>query len=69
MHKKKVPERLWDNGLVWVIDTGNLYVSRSCYASAITTLEYITGETPSISEYLDSTFYDWVTYRVNSVLG
>ena len=34
-----------------------------------TPLEYITGETPDISEYLEFTFYDWVTYRANAGLG
>ena len=32
-------------------------------------MEYITGYTPDIREYLDLTFYDWVTYRTNAGLG
>ena len=67
--KNKVPERLWDYGLVWISKTGNLSVSSSRYASRRTPLEYITGVTPDISEYLDFTFYDWVTYRANDGLG
>ena len=63
MYKKKVPEQLCDYGLVWISDTGNLYVSRSCYESGRRPLGYITGETHKFSEYLDFTFYDWVTYR------
>ena len=69
MLKNKVPERLWDFGLVWVCETGNLSVSSSHYANGRTSLEYITGETPDISEYLDFTFYDWVTYHPNAGLG
>ena len=69
MHKNKVPERLWDYGLVWISETRNLYVSRSRYASCRTPLEYITLETPNISECLDFTFYDWVTYIANNILG
>ena len=57
MLKKKAPERLWNYGLVWISKTGNLSVSGSRYASGRTPLEYITGETPKISEYLDFTFY------------
>ena len=69
MLKNKVPEILWDYGLVWIIKTGNLSVSSSRYASGRTPLEYITGETPNIREYLDFTFYYWVTYRASAGLG
>ena len=67
--KNKVPERLWDYGLGWISKTGNLSISISRYSSGRTPLEYSTGETSDISEYLDFTFYDWVTYRVNYGLG
>ena len=50
-------------------DTGNLSVSSSKYASGRTAIEIVTGETPDISEYLDFSFYDWVTYRTNAGLG
>jgi hypothetical protein len=61
MIKKKVPRRLWDFGLVWICDTGNLSVSSSKYANGRTwSLEIVTGETPDISEYLDFSFYEWV---------
>ena len=69
MMKKKVPEQLWDYGLVWIAETGNLSVSSSRYANGRTSIEYITGKTPDISEYLDFTFYDWITYRANAGLG
>ena len=69
MHKNKVPELLWDYGLVWISRTGNLSVSSSRYVSGRTSLEYITGETPNISEYLDFIFYDLFTYHANARLG
>ena len=69
MMKKRVPRRMWDFGLVWVCDTGNLSVSSSKYANGRTAIEIVTGETPDISEYLDFSFYDWVIYRTNAGLG
>ena len=69
MTKKNVPPRLWDFGFIWTCETGNLSVSSSRYADGRTPIEIITGETPDISEYLDFSFYDWVTYRQNSGLG
>ena len=69
MTKQLVPQRFWDYGLVWICETGNISVSSSRYAGNRTSLEIITGETPDISEYLDFSFYDWVTYRSNAGLG
>ena len=69
MVKKKVPKRLWDYGFTWICETNNLSVSSSYYAQGRTALEFITGETPDISEYLDFSFYDLVTYRANAGLG
>ena len=69
MIRNKVPERLWDYELVWISETGNVSILSSRYASGRNLLEYITGETPDISEYLDFTFYDWVTYHANEGLG
>jgi hypothetical protein len=69
MKKMNVPHRLWDFGLIWICETGNLTVSSSRYANGRTPLEIITGETPDISEYLDFTFYDWVIYNNNAGLG
>ena len=69
MTKKQVPRRLWDYGLVWTCETGNLCVSSSRYAKKRSAIEMITGETPDISEYTDFGFYDWVTYHINAGLG
>ena len=69
MTKKVVPKRLWDYGLLWVCETGNLTVSSSRYANNRTGFEMISGGTPDISEYLDFRFYDWVSYWSNAGLG
>ena len=69
MLQNKAPERLWYYGLVWISNNGNLSVSISRYASGKTPLEDITGERLVISDYLNSTFYDLVTYRANAGLG
>lgn len=69
MMKKRVPRRLWDHGLIWICETGNLTVSSSRYANGRPALEIITGESCDISEYLDFSFYDWVIYHPNAGLG
>ena len=69
MIKNKVPKKLWDYGLIWVFETRNISVSISQYLSGRTPLEYISGETPDISEYLYFTFYDWISYRKNANLS
>jgi hypothetical protein len=69
MMRRKVPKRLWDYGLVWICETGNLSVSSSRYANGRTAIEMITGDTPDISEYTDFGFYDWIVYNNNAGLG
>jgi PAS domain-containing protein len=67
--KHDVPDRLWDYGIVYICETGNLTVNSSRYSGNRTPLEIITGDTPDISEYMDFGFYEWVTYRTNAGLG
>ena len=69
MRSAKVPARLWDYLIVWICETSNLSVSSTKYAGGRTPIEIITGDTPDISEYLDFSFYDWVSYRANAGLG
>ena len=69
MQKMRVPQRLWDFGLVWICETGNFIVSSSRYANGRSALEIITGETPDITEYLDFSFYGWCMHRTNAGLG
>ena len=54
---------------MWISETGNLAVSSSKYANGKTSIEIITSDTPDISEYIDFSFYDWVTYQSNTGLG
>ena len=67
--KKNVPDRLWDYGIDYICETGNLTTNSSRYSNGRVPLECITGETPDISEYMDFGFYDWVSYRSNAGLG
>jgi hypothetical protein len=60
MTKKNVSRRLWDYGISWVCETGNVIATSSRYADQRTPLEIITGETPDITKYLDFAIYDWV---------
>jgi len=69
MHKHNILRRLWDFVLAWVFETGNVTVSSSRYANGRTPLEHLTGETPDITEYLDFSPYEWVTYKQNACLG
>ena len=69
MTKKQVLRRLWDYGLVWTCETGNVCTSSSRYTNKRTAIEIITGKAPDISEYIDFGFYDWVSYRANAGLG
>jgi hypothetical protein len=39
------------------------------YLNGRTLIEYITGDTPDVSEFIDFGFYDWVIYWQNAGLG
>ena len=66
--KTNAPDRVWDYGISYLYETGNLTVNRSRYSNVRTPIECITGDTPDVSEYIDFGFYDWVMYRQNSGL-
>ena len=68
-NKLNIPDRLWDFGISYVAETGNVIATGSRYSKGRTPLEIVTGETPDITEYLDFSFYDWVTFRANAGLG
>ena len=61
-------DHLWDYGIMYVCETGNLTVNSPGYSNRQTPLDIITGETPEVSEYLDFGFYNRITYRTNSGL-
>jgi len=67
--KRNIPDRLWDFGISYVCETGNVIPTSSKYAKGRTPIECITGDTPDISEYTDFGFYDWVMFRNNAGLG
>ena len=67
--RKNVHERLWDYAVVWICEVMQQTVSSSRYANRRTPIELLTGETPDISEYLDFSFYDWVIFKVNVIIG
>ena len=69
MVKRGVPKRLWDYGLVWATETGNMTVNGSVSSHGQPPEQLITGEVPEISPYLEFDFYDWVEYRENAGLG
>ena len=66
---KNIPDRLWDFGLDYITETGNLTHNSSKWAGGRTPLEVIAGYTPDISEYADFGLWDWVTYKPNAGLG
>jgi hypothetical protein len=67
--KKIIPDRLWDFGISWVCETGNVTDNGSRFAKGRTPLEIISRVTPDITEHLDFGFYDWVKFRNNAGLG
>lgn len=64
--KRNVPDRIWDYGVTWVCETGNVTELGSRYAQKRTPIEQITGKTTNITEYLDFAFYDWVMFKSNA---
>ena len=69
MHRKRVPKRLWDYGLMWVSEVRVRTSTDATDLKGRTPLERITGDTVDISEYLDFGFYDWCWYHENAGLG
>ena len=67
--RRNVPDRLWDFGVRYVCETGNITVNSSKYSGERTPIEIITSDTPGISEHLDFGFYDLVTFRSNAGMG
>ena len=55
MHKKKVPERLWDLGLAY---ESELLLRMDCGRDRRTGYEEVTGDTVDISKWLDFEMYD-----------
>ena len=66
---KKVPHRLWDYGLKWVVEIIQRTTGLAGYLNYRTSLEEVTGKTPDILYYLDFSFYDWYWQKNNAGLG
>ena len=63
------PLKLWDYAIPYIARIMCLTASDSGKLNGRTPMEYITGETPDISEYLDFSFWDWVWYKENAGIG
>ena len=55
MNRKKVPQRLWDSGL---IVEGEIFSCISCGSNGRTGYEEVTGQTLDISEWINFEFYE-----------
>jgi len=64
-----IPDRLWDFGVTWICETGNVTANSSRYSKGKTPIEIITGEALNITEYSKFIFYDWVTSKNNAGVG
>ena len=52
-----------------MIPRGELMIALKIFNSLFIYLEYITGDTPDITEHSDFGFYNWVTFKQNAGLG
>ena len=62
------PRALWSYGLPHFAKLMQLTASNAANLNGRTPLEFVTGETPDISQYLDFGWYDWVWYKENAGL-
>ena len=64
--RKRVPEALWDYGLIWISETMSITHTSAGGLNGCIPITQVTGETADISEYLDFGFYDEVWYKDNA---
>ena len=69
MFRTYCPRRLWSYGYPFVAKIMQLTASHAGRLQGRTPLEYMTGETPDISEYLDFGWYDRVWFKEDAGLG
>jgi hypothetical protein len=67
--KKNPHPRMWDYGVKWTAQIMQRTAYLDPMGKCITPLEWLTGETPDISEYLDFQFWDWVYYKEQAGTG
>lgn len=63
--KFRVHDRVWDFLSNYVCETENVTACESKYAKQRTPIKRISGDTPDITEYIDFSFYNLVTYKNN----
>jgi hypothetical protein len=69
MIRKRVPRKLWDYGIRWTCQVMQRTSSEAGKLRGNCPLQEVTGESVDISEYLDFSFYDHVSYKENAGLG
>jgi hypothetical protein len=69
MVKRGVPKRIWDFGLVWATEIGNMTVSSSVASHGLPPEQLITSKVPEISSYLEFDFYVWVEYSYGKLMS
>ena len=69
MVMKKVPRRMWDFALKWICEVMQITPNSHFDLDGRTPFEFVTGETPDISEYLDFSYWDFVWFKDNAGLG
>ena len=67
--KKNPHPRMWDYGVKWTAQIMQRTAFAGPMGKCITPLEWLTGVTPDISEYLDFQFWDWVCYKEQAGTG
>ena len=66
MIQNRVPEKLWDYGLYWILETPNLTYSTARGLTGHIPLTKVVGKTADISEYLDFALYGQVWFKDNA---
>ena len=69
MAKKKIPKRLWDYGIIWISETGNLAVSSSRYADGRTSIEIITINQHKYAQVITHKCGFSAVYPINNMTG
>ena len=69
MIRKRVFIKLWDYVVRWTSKVMQMESTQAGGLRGACPLQYVTGDTPKISEYLNFGFYDHVSYKENAGLG
>ena len=69
MFRTKCPEQLWEYGYKHVSEIMFRTAGNAGKLNGRTPLEFVTGETVDISEYLEFDFYDRVWFKQDAGVG